>query len=168
MFEGILEDNSCQVERFLLVGDFNINYNSTDFYCIKFKNMINVLGIEQVVTDCTRCCNYSRTLIDYVLTNKSNVKAYVFDEPKITDHSLIGISLSDTKMMPYNKSKIILSRSINSDHFYQINLGLLECAWDNDSTDVDVLYCEISQKVNILVNTLCPVKEILNKNVYAP
>nr|CAI5828613.1 unnamed protein product [Callosobruchus analis] len=76
--------------------------------------MIQALGIEQVVVEPTRVCKDSSTLIDYVLTNNTNFEHKIFKTPKITDHFIIGIRLTNyTNIGDTNKSinKTITTRS---------------------------------------------------------
>ncbi|VEN44159.1 unnamed protein product [Callosobruchus maculatus] len=74
-------------------GDFNLNFLSDNFYTIKLKNLLTMYGINQLISESTRITADSESLIDYVLANKSNVKAHVHHTPKITDHAVIAVNL---------------------------------------------------------------------------
>mgnify|MGYP007007730081 CR=1 FL=1 len=46
--------------KFLLIGDVNINYNSNELYLNLLKNILTIVGIDQLVAEPTRVTKYSR------------------------------------------------------------------------------------------------------------
>ena len=86
----------------------------------------------------------------------------------ITDHSTIGIKFNSVRKTDCDKTKVVLSRCLSKQSYEDINLKLLEYNFNNDSSDVNILYSDLSERCENVVNTLYPVREILNKNIYVP
>nr|CAI5856795.1 unnamed protein product [Callosobruchus analis] len=133
--------------------------------------MIQALGIEQVVVEPTRVYKDSSTLIDYVLTNNTNFEHKIFKTPKIIDHFIIGIRLTNyTNIGDTNKSinKTITTRSLCDEAYFQINIDLLTCDWNFDSTDTDVIFNDLNEKCTAVMNSKYPIKEIKCKTDNVP
>lgn len=166
MTEVWCETLSCKNERFIFVGDFNININEDSFYCNKFKNLITIFGFEQIVKDCTRCVQESSTLIDLVITNCNNVKCVVHDIPKITDHSIITIDMI-SHSQNNNNNKIVF-RNFSEAKIDNICSELIQQDWPLNSSNVDEIYDSIVNKCEHIVNVISPIQNITNKNNNLP
>lgn len=166
--EHIIEDSMKMNRKWILVGDFNINYlNIDDFYCKKLITMLRSLGVEQVVGESTRCCDYSSTLIDYVLTNNDMLEIKLFKTPKITDHLIIGIRLENVNSIS-NGTKTILTRCLNDQAYCQLNVEIINCDWNFDSVDINVIYNDLYEKINSVINNHYPIREKKCKNENVP
>lgn len=70
----------------MITGDFNINWIKNDYISDKLKSLCNYLYLKQKVSDYTRISKYSKTLIDLVLTNNTNLKVEMVDSLNVSDH----------------------------------------------------------------------------------
>ena len=77
-------------KEIIILGDFNANYlNSQDNK--ELKAIINLNGLEQIISEPTRITETSSTLIDIILTNnKSNINKVIVKPLSIGDHDLVG------------------------------------------------------------------------------
>lgn len=83
--EDIVKDqNAC-----VILGDFNIDMKRETAYSRKLKNLINSLGMKQIVKGCTRITEYAKTQIDLVITNLLNVKVNILNG--IADHEMLDL-----------------------------------------------------------------------------
>lgn len=124
-FEILCETLSSKNQRFIIVGDFNINFKDDSFYCKKLKNLITIFGFEQIVNEFTRCVDTSNSLIDLVITNCNSVKCVVYDSPKITDHSIISVKMLTCSMQSNNNFKKRF-RNLNDHNMNNICLELMQ------------------------------------------
>ena len=108
-------------------------------------------GITQNVKRFTRCTNTSNTLIDFVLSNFENINTCVHDEPKISDHSIISINITNflSTMKVVNRSSndkfFEVIRSLTENNLHSINLSLIDSNFLLDSTDVNLIYENLSK-----------------------
>lgn len=88
--------------------------------------------------------------------------------PKITDHSIIGIRLGNNRENYHDpkNDKLILSRCMKPQAYYEINLKLLECNWNTSSFEVDVIFEDRRETCNYIVNSYNPMREIRVKNCH--
>nr|CAI5840600.1 unnamed protein product [Callosobruchus analis] len=72
---------------------------------------------------------------------------------RLTNYTNIG----DT-----NKSinKTITTRSLSDEAYFQINIDLLTCDWNFDSTDTDVIFNDHNEKCTAVMNSKYPIKEV--------
>lgn len=73
----------------LIVGDFNINVSSSNFYGDKLLNVIKSNNMKQFVNNFTRSTNDSESIIDLVISNKDNVTCKILNNYKLCDHNMI-------------------------------------------------------------------------------
>lgn len=76
-----------------LIGDFNVDLLTDSCYPNLLKKHIADSGMKQFINKPTRITENSRTLIDLVLSNNSNINAKLVLDNKISDHNNIEIIL---------------------------------------------------------------------------
>ena len=71
-FSEVFEEQLTNVvktnKEIIIFGDFNIDYNKTDNR--DFKSLLNIFGLNQLITEPTRTTKTSSTLIDLIITNR--------------------------------------------------------------------------------------------------
>lgn len=110
----------------LVLGDFNLDFIKSDFYCCKMKNVFNFYGLKQIVSDPTRIVKTSRTLIDWALTNYHEIKCEVLLSPKIADHSFIKVNLLDQGVVVNKQIKVKCYKNYSKE---KLNANLNEVSW---------------------------------------
>lgn len=100
----------------LICGDFNIDLLKSTSHSERVKKVIQNMGMKQMVTNPTRVTSRSRTLIDYVISNMSNLNVKVLLDDKVSDHSTITFEVKNevmnkekrvTKLCGYTKERFI-------------------------------------------------------------
>lgn len=161
-FEIWCEMLSSKNQKFVFVGDFNINFNEDSFYCNKLKNLITTFGFEQIINEGTRCVDVSNTLIDLVITNYSTVKCIVHDTPKITDHSLITVKMLARYIQNSNNKKKVF-RNFSDSNMNKICLELIQQNWPLNSINVNDIYSKMLSNCETVINMISPIQTIENK-----
>lgn len=111
----------------LNIGDFNIDLSKQSTYSTKLKQIINFLGLKQIVKDFTRVTNTSETLIDLCLTNDWNIKAKVLSSYLIADHNTISLSgIEKSKMNEELYKDFICWKNYNKQ---DMNMHLFNFNW---------------------------------------
>lgn len=158
-FEEFCENLIVNNKKILIIGDFNINFLSDNFYANKLKNSLNILGLSQLVTEPTRCVVRSSTLIDLAICN-FNVLCKVHQHLKITDHSLISFSF------PF-KSKPVEHRQkqfrVFSDEACEIlNDNLIVVDWKDvlNAVSVDFILDNVVFKCTEIIDRIAPLKTV--------
>ena len=60
---------SANNQKCIIVGDINIDVNSTSNTVDKYTSLLNSYNFEQIISTPTRICENSSTIIDHILTN---------------------------------------------------------------------------------------------------
>lgn len=154
-FEIICDVLSSCKNLCVLVGDFNINLLSDSFYSKQMKSLLSTYGIEQYVTEPTRVTDNSSTLVDYVLSNQNNLSIVVYDCPKITDHSVISVNLYNIVKTYDNVKKF---RNLNIENLKNIKTRLIMQTFNLDSVDTEVIYQEILEKCELVIDDIAPIE----------
>lgn len=142
--------------RCILVGDFNLNFfNRIDRNVQQFHNFITINGVEQLINEPTRVTNTSSSLIDYVLSNRNDCFCKVHNTPKITDHSVISVSIRTTSTITDDDS-IRKFRNFSKKNLELLNSKLIFCDWNLDSVDVDVIFHNIMENIESQVEIVSP------------
>lgn len=163
-FEDICENIVSNSNKFVLVGDFNLDFLTNSFYVNKIKNLLLSYGIQQVINEPTRVTNTSETLVDYVLTNGSDIVTNVHDTPKISDHSIISINLCNTHKATNNCIKQY--RNFNSENLMAIKTKLITANWNSNSININEIYQELYENCEIVINNVAPIQTcIYNQNM---
>lgn len=108
----------------VIAGDFNINLMKNEFYSEKMKSVLKSLGMKQFINEPTRITKNSKTLIDYVISNRYKMKVKVLLNEKISDHSTIICDFEkkcESNGRVENKQKIInYSKEVFIDNLTKI------------------------------------------------
>lgn len=100
--------------------------------------------------------NTGSTLIDYVLSNFDLVTK-VHHTPKLTDHALISVNLTNGGISNLNEIEIKY-RSLNQLNMDRICHALITCDFPLDSVDIEYVYDSIILKCENIVDSIAPVK----------
>nr|CAI5826059.1 unnamed protein product [Callosobruchus analis] len=146
----------------VLVGDFNLNYLDKTLYSNRIKNVSNVFGIGQLVKVPTRVTAECESLIDYVLVNTESFTTQVHDSPKIADHSIISVNFF--KSHKSARSYVHQYRNMCEDNLTCIRTSLISCNWSFNSTDVNILYNEILNTCDEVINAAAPIQYCKYRN----
>lgn len=129
----------------VIVGDFNINLLKNDFYCEKMKSVLKSLGMKQFVSEPTRITKNSKSLIDYVISNRYKMKVKVLLNEKISDHSTI---ICDLKQKCENNGRIEIKSKI-SNYSKEIFIdNLTQIDW------TEAFKFNVNEKANFVVSNL--------------
>ena len=114
IFEEIIKEICEFSQNIIMVGDFNIDWSKQGTNKNRLKCTFSDNGLKQIINDYTRVTASTKTIIDYVITNKTNITSNNNISNKITDHEAIGIKINKTgniytgkmeiKIFKYNKT----------------------------------------------------------------
>ncbi|KAJ8973423.1 hypothetical protein NQ317_016706 [Molorchus minor] len=156
--EIMCEEIMCGNTRSILVGDFNLDFLSEEFYVKKIKNIFHLYGITQYVKTVTRVTNNSSTLIDYVLSNTENLNVNTHLSPKISDHYVISINFTNIIKEVDNFTYYKQARNLNEVNLNKINSKLLECTYMLNCTDVNIVFANLLENCTLIVDQIAPLK----------
>lgn len=161
-------DNACESHlnncgTVFSVGDFNINCHHTNRVNTYKNRLIRVMsfyGLKLRVNKYTRVTSSSKTMIDLLFTNSTNVSVEVSDNDSVADHKNIIVKKQSTSSKKIKKTVIdrskysceALNRKILSHGQYS---SLLNCSQLDQKTKL--FQSIVKQSVNELVS----VKEII-------
>ncbi|RUA05525.1 MAG: hypothetical protein DSY43_04445 [Gammaproteobacteria bacterium] len=132
-FEELIDKIDAENKDFFLLGDLNCNLlpGIADNNSLHLRNIIDVYGLSQLITEPTRITQRSKTLIDLCLTNSPQmVSNSGVIHVGISDHSLIYL----TRKMRYTRSGVHKTsemrqlKNFNIDHFLH---DLRHQKWDS-------------------------------------
>ena len=88
-----------------MVGDFNLNWFSSDMYAQKLKDITCDVGLQQIINEITRPNGYGGFLIDLMLTSQTDIikKTKVLHTPRISDNYMVSVEFNffTNKVQPY-------------------------------------------------------------------
>lgn len=93
-FEEVMSEWTTKDGIIVFVGDLNINMAQNTYYSTKLDKTIKNLGLKQIIDKFTRVTSVQATIKDLLIRNKSDMKFTVHSTPRITDHLVITINLS--------------------------------------------------------------------------
>ncbi|KAJ8961535.1 hypothetical protein NQ318_014786 [Aromia moschata] len=126
--------------------------------------MLDSLGLKQIVREPTRTTNISSTLIDYVITNRNDVIADVYDKPNISDHSVIAVNI----VMNLDQNETVTTyRNFSVNNIQKIIQKLHEIDWNIDSENPNDILNFFKNIYNIIDN-VCPIVTKRSKCKYLP
>lgn len=157
-FENWCEDSVQEYSKYVIVGDFNIDVSKDSFYAKKLIGTIQNLGMKQMVRDYTRVTESSSTLIDLVITNIVNLKVEVLDTPKITDHSIIELTMRKN-CISHDNNTIRLKNFANYNQSNLLN-RLSYYKWNTTDINVNITAAEMVQALQNSLNDLSTYKTI--------
>lgn len=155
-FENLLVNN----KKILIMGDFNLNFKSDEYYVNKLKESLKILGLSQLIEQPTRCTDKSSTIIDLVISN-FNVCSKVHDVPKISDHSIITVKMTNMKVPNFNNSKKYF-RALSNEAFENINYAMIDTNWLQilTSTNINFIVDEIINNCTNIINQFAPLQTV--------
>lgn len=106
-FENYLESVINYNKTNLIVGDFNINWNKTTSISENLKQIIDQASLVQIMTENTRTTKTASTLIDLVITNKTDITCNILKDHKVSDHETIEIRIPKSVRFPIAVKKEI-------------------------------------------------------------
>lgn len=142
-FEEILYSLSDKEKKFMIMGDFNINYqdNENNCYSIRLKKIIDDFGLKQQVSKATHFVNNNGRTIDLMVSNFSS-DVDVLDSPNISDHKILQVNQNFNHKL---REKITRGR-IDYD---MLNVKLANTDWNEVFRISD-----IDHKVSIFYETI--------------
>ena len=87
-FEGVVMKIDAENWEFFLLGDLNVDLTPgiTSANAIKLQHILDIYGLDQLITEPTRVTMNSHTLIDHCITNSHN---------KIAKSGVVHLAISD-------------------------------------------------------------------------
>ncbi|XP_045474989.1 uncharacterized protein LOC123680911 [Harmonia axyridis] len=159
------------VEYVFCVGDFNMNYlNKSTTEMKLFLEILESFGLKQIVNEPTRTTPNTSTLIDYILTNNTDliVNTGVIPVPEISDHDLVHcvINLKVEKTGPIFKT----SRDFKHLDYDRFKTDLISIPWNNiyDKPTVDEKVEFLTSNIIALLDLHAPFKTYKISKKYAP
>ncbi|KAG8237491.1 hypothetical protein J437_LFUL017036 [Ladona fulva] len=165
-FENVVNKNN----KFILIGDFNINIKKNSTYSSKLMSVIENYGLKQFVKDFTRVTMDSRTLIDLVISNQKKLKVTKPDIAKISDHDLLNIECEffniNEFVQPFVEPREIkLWEKIQKEDLKDY---LKTCNWEgnglHEMSDIFVANLSLAVKKFVPVKIIHPNKEIVKSD----
>lgn len=105
----------------VVIGDFNIDMTSNTRYSIKLEQLMQSVGLRQIVNFYTRVTNTSNTLIDLIFTNEDRFLSKCLMNDKVSDHETIELKLSRAVQIVETSNKTVISWK----NYNKINLQYL-------------------------------------------
>lgn len=138
----------------IIVGDLNFDLMKNTFYGNKIMSNIYTSGFTQIVKGPTRIVPRSQTLIDYIVTNDKHLLHRVHLTPKISDHSILSITLNNRKIETQDTTKY--QRSWKNYSCDKLQQELIDIDWDTNVSDINILADSFVSDVENIVDRMCP------------
>src|SRR5699024_9844759 len=123
----------CRHRKIIVLGDFNINFNSDSNECIICKNVFLSFNLVDIVNENTRVTSKSETRIDNVFTNVNvnSVNTHIF-KPHFSDHKGILLNLTGANMSTNSKILTKTFRIINiKENKEKFKIELSKISWNS-------------------------------------
>ena len=162
--------NTTKHEVYIL-GDFNINLNSTKHQPIhpllnKYIEFLSNFGLKQLIKSPTRITCSSSSIIDHILTNACD---------KISDSGVIDIGISDHQMIYCTRKVVRIKSGTNkyvnfrslknySPTLFEDALSALDFPNYENYDDIEIAYSDFVQKVTNVIDDIAPKKHSKIKN----
>lgn len=112
-FEDAVVQIFMEVDRIVILGDFNVDFFCDDYKCRLFQNTLKMFNLKQVIEDPTRVAANSSTLIDYIIVSSEVqiLKSGTLGSGIISDHRLVfctmgcSFSIPPPKLIAYRNFK---------------------------------------------------------------
>ncbi|KAL3289148.1 hypothetical protein HHI36_003585 [Cryptolaemus montrouzieri] len=136
------------------MGDFEIHYNKVrDGNREKLRQIVEGAGLRQIFDRPTRITSLSVNTIDLVITNMYGLTLVDTEFPQLTNHSFVGTRLdSDSR----KSDRVVTFRDLHSDNLRRINRELVGMTWNNNCTDLEILYEDFKSNIMKVVNEVSP------------
>ena len=165
------------VQNCLIVGDFNVCLNKKNSFSMKYLDKVFVNNMEQIVHSSSRFTSNCASLIDHVITNMNNTKAFVTYH-SLSDH-LVILCVFDRVINKTEKN--IDKRNVDKIHYSKSLDNIKKFDWmkwisEHELSDIDTAYDSFhninqektvfeSKRINKKRTPICPWmdKTLLNK-----
>jgi hypothetical protein len=111
-----------------IVGDFNIDVLKNETYSRAARSVMRISCLRELLNEPTRYSGSSATQIDWVLTTRSDMKAKVLKDYRISDHEVIEIDVETETSNNRKKERKIKYRT---DEFQK---RIVSKNWDSDGS----------------------------------
>ncbi|KAL3271788.1 hypothetical protein HHI36_022258 [Cryptolaemus montrouzieri] len=91
-FETFCDDVVARNSKFIVVGDFNLDFPGEKFYLLKIKDQFSSKGIKLLFYGPNRLTIDTSTLEDYVLSNEDRASVLVHGTTKLSDHPVLSVN----------------------------------------------------------------------------
>lgn len=144
-------------EKLWIVGDFNINWMSNEFYTEKLKRIIEFSGLWQKVDEITNVNRDVHSVIDLVFTNDWDTIVEVTDVPNISSHRTLNFQIE-----LYRTSEYRTVRGRIED-FEEAREKAMNVRIDYRNHHIDIKTRDLVSKLRNLYNDICPLKQVAVK-----
>ena len=131
-FEEILRSLDVESHQSIIMGDMNCDYLKPDNNNTKhMKRIFHTYGYTQMISEPTRTTDHSKTLIDYMATNRPDcVSDQVVLPCGISDHDVVYMTRSMKKPRVKMKPKIVETRKYSKFDSEQFRNDLQSMPFD--------------------------------------
>ena len=159
-------------DEIICLGDFNVNLldlNSPNV--LNFYNIIDSMGLKQIITTPTRITSKSLTLIDIILIsedlNYSDCGSTSVSD--IADHELVYVHINSGEPTSGGGTPITY-RNIKTIDNHQLYAHLQSIPWDNiyDLDNIDSKVNFFNENITVLMDLHAPLKTCVFKKSYKP
>ena len=151
-----------------ILGDLNMDYRKRSAaYYKQIKDFEKTYELRQLITDCTRITNKSKSLLDLIFTNIEHVSEFGTLNFAISDHQLVYM----IKKKPREKHETLTTHGHSYITFnkiqYQQTIKDNVCWQDfwTDGKTVNELWHIMYNCILAAANVQCPEKDIRLKNL---
>ena len=156
-FSKFCEEYSTLSGSVMVMGDFNINWESDNIYPRQLQTCVRDNNLKQIVNDVTHITGNSRTTIDLVFTNDDTLHTKIFDNSGISCHRAVMIRKETPGV---EKRKIAIRRRVVDERTYAQRVGAVRVDVSADLNNkvssfvraITDIIDECSPKVEIVVN----------------
>lgn len=164
-FELLFNDTLENIrEPVLVLGDFNINYDSRAFYANKLRSTVNDIGYKQIVSRYTHLgVEGQESLIDLVITNDSDIKECEFPkQPVFNRHSLIKITINLDK----GDTKLVVRKKLQDIN--ELSHKIKQISFDYREVDYEKKVLDYYSKIMSVMDEVMPKTVVQIKGVGKP
>lgn len=170
-FESAYALISPTVQYLFCLGDFNVDLlNIGSDTAQNVINILDGLGLKQIVTEPTRITAATCTLLDYIITSDEDVVEEVRNKhvPEVGDHELVScvVSVTATAQQPIFKTL----RNFKNFNYQQFKSDLMSLPWNiiYELSDVDSKVTLLNNNILTLLNIHAPFVTFRITKPYAP
>ncbi|RWS02969.1 endonuclease-reverse transcriptase-like protein, partial [Dinothrombium tinctorium] len=150
--------------NFILCGDFNINLLKESKQKRDFLRIIDRFKLKQIQKSPTRITQFTRSLIDFIITNVEEIETNILEQYKISDHESIFICIKE--VMPKTNTSFIHKRDWKKFDHKTFLEKLKSSNWYPCYQKIDcneMVEC-LTSNINDSLNKICPLKCVSTKS----
>jgi len=152
-FSNIITSALLSLNKIILPGDCNVNYDKND--TCEFKSLLAINGFKQLIKEKTRTTQQSSTLIDIIATTSTNtIKLVDVIQTTFSDHDMVGC-IRKINFLKY-PAKCVKTRDFRNYDSQKLNDDVKNADWSPVYNSTNINYT-----VELFNNTLL---EIFNRN----